>query len=95
MTTRVTNSLLPVPQNNSNKKNGSKKGKGKEAVEAVQPTGSVTPPAIPWATSAGVSLYQKVQDLPESGVPGSPEKTSPDSEEAKRQGIGRDIDTFA
>jgi|GEM_PF-5515495 len=58
-------------------------------------TGGKSTAVVPWATAAGHSLYEKVQKLPDSGTTGSPDKTSPDKETAKEQGVGREVDRYA
>ncbi|MFH0881454.1 MAG: hypothetical protein V2A56_00550 [bacterium] len=59
------------------------------------PPAPKTPQVPGWATAAGHALYRRVQDLPNGGKTGSTEQTPKNPEEARHQGIGRMIDTWA
>ena len=58
-----------------------------------QPAPSLAP--TPWGSTSGPELYKRVQTLPEGATTGSPETTPKDPEDARQQGIGRNVDRYA
>ena len=85
-----------LPRPDSLKGSGSPRLPQEGSVPATTTPPSTSTAQVPgWSTSAGHELYRKVQNLPEGGKTGSSEQTPKNPEEARHQGIGRSIDTWA
>ena len=94
MSTRVQPTGMNRPE--PFKGNGSPRLPQEDSVPAVTAPRVTSTPTVPgWSTAAGHALYRRVQDLPEGGKSGSSEQTPKDPNEARHQGIGRTIDTWA